>query len=68
MRTTELIFNHRADTTTRRMDMTQAELEHIAETILKHTTPDEMQEYLAMVHDDKLLWIKYKIASLEVQA
>ena len=45
--------------------MTQAELEHIAETILKHTTPDEMQEYLAMVHDDKLLWTKYKIARLE---
>ncbi|HFI0943365.1 TPA: hypothetical protein ACGO7A_001773 [Streptococcus suis] len=48
--------------------MTQAELEYIAEIILKHTTPEEMQEYLAMVHDDKLLWIKYKIASLEVQA
>ncbi|HFI0357282.1 TPA: hypothetical protein ACGOWA_000407 [Streptococcus suis] len=48
--------------------MTQAELEHIAETILKHTTPEEMQEYLAMTHDDKLLLIKYKIVSLEVQA
>ncbi|ANM47514.1 hypothetical protein [Streptococcus suis] len=48
--------------------LTFRELEHIAETILKHTTPDEMQEYLAMDHDDKLLWIKYKIASLEVQA
>ncbi|WP_257211344.1 hypothetical protein [Streptococcus suis] len=65
---TGLIFNHRADIITRRTDMTQAELERIAETILKHTTPDEMQEYLAMDHDDKLLWIKYKIASLEVQA
>ncbi|CYT98344.1 hypothetical protein HO621_06905 [Streptococcus suis] len=48
--------------------LTFRELEHIAETILKHTTPDEMQEYLDMDHDDKLLWIKYKIASLEVQA
>ncbi|HEL9617444.1 TPA: hypothetical protein U0J85_000846 [Streptococcus suis] len=48
--------------------LTFRELEHIAETILKHTTPEEMQEYLAMAHDDKLLWIKYKIASLEAQA
>lgn len=47
--------------------MTQAELERIAETILKHTTPDEMQLYLDMDHDNKLLWIKHKIASLEVQ-
>ncbi|NQP33335.1 hypothetical protein HO921_02835 [Streptococcus suis] len=44
------------------------ELEQIAEAIRKHTTPDEMQNYLDMDHDTKLLWIKYKIASLEVQA
>ncbi|MGQ7453854.1 hypothetical protein ACTGXK_10370 [Streptococcus suis] len=48
--------------------LTFRELEHIAETILKHTTPEEIQEYLDMDHGDKLLWIKYKIASLEVQA
>ncbi|MCH1732188.1 hypothetical protein MKK29_11000, partial [Streptococcus suis] len=48
--------------------LTFRELEHIAETILKHTTPEEMQCYLDMEHDSKLLWIKYKIASLEVQA
>lgn len=48
--------------------MTQAELEHITETILKHTTPEEMQCYLDMDHDTKSLWVKYKIASLEAQA
>lgn len=47
--------------------LTFRELERIAETILKHTTPEEMQCYLDMEHDSKLLWIKYKIASLEVQ-
>ncbi|HFR3249786.1 TPA: hypothetical protein ACHU59_002060 [Streptococcus suis] len=48
--------------------LTFRELEHIAETILKHTTPEKMQCYLDMDHDSKLLWIKYKIASLEGQA
>lgn len=48
--------------------LTLRELEHIAEAIRKHTTPEEMQNYLDMDHDTKLLWIKYKIASLEVQA
>ncbi|HEM3634649.1 TPA: hypothetical protein U1C94_000068 [Streptococcus suis] len=46
--------------------MTQAELENIAETILKHATPEETQNFLDMNHDDRMLWIKYKIASLEV--
>ncbi|HFD0795401.1 hypothetical protein ACJBYS_09830 [Streptococcus suis] len=41
--------------------LTFRELERIAETILKHTTPEETQY-------SKLLWIKYKIASLEGQA
>ncbi|WP_181729009.1 hypothetical protein [Streptococcus suis] len=48
--------------------LTFRELEQIAEAIRKHTTPEEMQCYLDMEHDSKLLWIKYKIASLEVQA
>ncbi|HEM2826063.1 TPA: hypothetical protein U0650_000991 [Streptococcus suis] len=48
--------------------LTFRELEQIAETILKHTTSEEMQCYLDMDHDTKLLWIKHKIASLEVQA
>ena len=43
------------------------ELEHIAETILEHTTREEALEYLDMEHDSKLLWLKHKIASLEVQ-
>ncbi|BCP56704.1 hypothetical protein SUT007_01620 [Streptococcus parasuis] len=47
--------------------LTFRELEQIAETILKHTTSEEMQCYLDMEHDSKLLWIKHKIASLEVQ-
>lgn len=48
--------------------LTFRELEQIAEIILEHTTPEEMQCYLDMEHDSKLLWIKYKIDSLEVQA
>ena len=48
--------------------LTFRELEQIAETILKHTTPEEMHCYLDMEHDAKLLWIKHKIASLEAQA
>ncbi|HEM3578169.1 TPA: hypothetical protein U1C15_001843 [Streptococcus suis] len=48
--------------------LTFRELEHIAEIILKHATPEETQNFLDMNHDDRLLWIKYKIASLEVQA
>ncbi|GAW38319.1 hypothetical protein ACJBPZ_01925 [Streptococcus suis] len=48
--------------------MTQAELEQIAGAILEHTTPEEAQCCLDMDHDTKLLWIKNKITSLEVQA
>ncbi|HIH7900895.1 TPA: hypothetical protein ACYSXH_001819 [Streptococcus suis] len=48
--------------------LTFRKLEQIAETILKHTTPEEMHCYLDMEYDSKLLWIKHKIASLEVQA
>ncbi|HFI0400449.1 hypothetical protein V9Z56_00930 [Streptococcus suis] len=48
--------------------LTFRELEQIAETLLEHATPEEMQNYLDMDHDTKLLWIKYKIASLEAQA
>ncbi|HFU4448328.1 hypothetical protein ACTGWK_10230 [Streptococcus suis] len=44
------------------------ELEQIAETLLENTTSEEMQCYLDMEHDNKLLWVKHKIASLEVQA
>ncbi|HFI0176254.1 TPA: hypothetical protein ACGORP_000643 [Streptococcus suis] len=47
---------------------TFSELEQIAEALHKHTTPEETQCYLDMDHDSKLLWIKHKIASLEVQA
>ena len=48
--------------------MTQAKLEQMAETILEHTTPEEIQCCLDMEDDSRLLWIKHKIASLEVQA
>ncbi|HEM5643751.1 TPA: hypothetical protein U1728_001975 [Streptococcus suis] len=48
--------------------LTFRELEQIAEAIRKHTTPEETQHFLDMEHDSKLLWIKHKIASLEVQA
>ena len=48
--------------------LTFRECKHIAETILEHTTPEEALKYLDMEHDSKLLWIKHKIASLEVQA
>ncbi|HEL1770413.1 hypothetical protein UN717_10540 [Streptococcus suis] len=48
--------------------LTFRELEQIAGAILEHATPEEMQCYLDMDHDSKLLWIKYKITSLEVQA
>lgn len=44
------------------------ECKHIAETILEHTTPEEIQCYLDMEDDSRLLWITHKIASLEVQA
>lgn len=48
--------------------LTFRELEQIAETLHKHTTPEETQHFLDMEHDSKLLWIKHKIASLEAQA
>lgn len=48
--------------------LTFRELEQIAEILLKNTTSEEMQFYLDMEHDSKLLWIKHKIASLEAQA
>ncbi len=48
--------------------LTFRELEHIAEIILKHATPEETQNFLDMNHDDRLLWIKYKITSLEARA
>lgn len=44
------------------------ELEQIAETLHKHTTLEETQCYLDMDRENKLLWIKHKIASLEAQA
>lgn len=47
--------------------LTFRKAEQIAETLLEHTTSEEMQCYLDMEHDSKLLWIKHKIASLEVQ-
>ncbi len=78
---TGLIFNHRADITTKRGElMTQAKLEQIfeqlAETILEHTTPEEMKEYLSMdrekqwswvIHKIDSLWVIHKIDSLEAQ-
>ncbi|HFI0305134.1 TPA: hypothetical protein ACGOVM_000153 [Streptococcus suis] len=48
--------------------LTFRELERIAETLLENTTSEEMQCYLDMDRENKLLWIKYKIASLEAQA
>lgn len=48
--------------------LTFRKAEQIAETILEHTTPEEMQNYLEMENGDKLQWIKHKFASLEVQA
>ncbi|NQI26736.1 hypothetical protein [Streptococcus suis] len=48
--------------------LTFRELEQIAEAILENTTPEEKQWYLDMDHENKLLWIKHKIASLEVRA
>ncbi|NQP33374.1 hypothetical protein HO921_03045 [Streptococcus suis] len=48
--------------------LTFRELEQIAETLHKHATPEETQCYLDMEHDNKVLWIKHKIASLEAQA
>lgn len=48
--------------------LTFRELEQIAEILLENTTSEEMQCYLDMEHDNKVLWIKRKIASLEVQA
>ncbi|HFI0508156.1 TPA: hypothetical protein ACGOZ0_002146 [Streptococcus suis] len=48
--------------------LTFRELEHIAEIILKHVTPEEVQNFLDMDHEGKWLWTKNKIASLEVQA
>ncbi|HEM3683800.1 TPA: hypothetical protein U1D20_001267 [Streptococcus suis] len=48
--------------------LTFRELEHIAETILKHVTPEETQNFLDLDHEGKRLWTKNKIASLEVQA
>ncbi|MBY5034098.1 hypothetical protein K6V78_03250 [Streptococcus gallolyticus] len=48
--------------------LTFRELEQIAETILEHATPEETQYFLEMDRENKSLWIKYKIASLEEQA
>lgn len=48
--------------------MTQAELEYIAEIILKHTTPRERKEYLSMDREKQWSWVIHKIDSLEVQA
>ncbi|HEM4073531.1 TPA: hypothetical protein U1V99_001682 [Streptococcus suis] len=42
--------------------------EQIAETILEHTAPEEIQNYLDMDRENRFLWIKHKIASLEAQA
>lgn len=44
------------------------ELEQIAEILLENTKSEEMQCFLDMEHDSKSLWVKHKIASLEVQA
>ncbi|HEM6081624.1 TPA: hypothetical protein U2B95_000034 [Streptococcus suis] len=48
--------------------LTFRKAEQIAETILEHTAPEEIQNYLDMGDGDKLQWIKHKFASLEVQA
>lgn len=48
--------------------MTQAELEYIAEIILKHTTPEERKEYLSMDRKKQWGWVIQKIDSLEVRA
>ncbi|UUM61167.1 hypothetical protein NQZ89_07185 [Streptococcus suis] len=48
--------------------LTFRELEQIAETLLEHTTPEETQHFLDMDWENKTLWVKHKIASLEVQA
>ncbi|HEM3511617.1 hypothetical protein [Streptococcus suis] len=47
--------------------LTFEELEQLAKTLLKHLTPEETQYFLDMDMENKLLWIKYKIVSLEVQ-
>lgn len=48
--------------------LTFRELEQIAETLHKHTTPEETQSFLEMDSENRFLWIKHKIASLEAQA
>ncbi len=48
--------------------LTSRKLEQIAKAILENSTLGEIQRYLDMDHNTELLWIKYKIASLEEQA
>ena len=46
--------------------MTQAKLEQMAKTILEHTTPEEMKEYLSMDREKQWSWVIHKIDSLWV--
>ncbi|HFI0394777.1 TPA: hypothetical protein ACGOYV_001559 [Streptococcus suis] len=47
--------------------MTQAEFEYVAKILLKHTTPEEIKEYLSMDREKQWSWIIHKIDSLVVQ-
>ncbi|HFI0051513.1 TPA: hypothetical protein ACGOVU_002059 [Streptococcus suis] len=48
--------------------LTFREFEYIAEILLKHTTPEETQDFLDLDYEGRRLWTKNKIISLEVQA
>ena len=61
-----LIFNHRDDITTKEADMTDKELNKIADLINERVTFAELEEFKHLERqEDRKAWAKNQIAKLE---
>ena len=61
-----LIFNHRDDITTKEADMTDKELNKIADLIKERATVNELEEFKHLERrEDRKAWVKNQIAKLD---
>lgn len=61
-----LIFNHRDDITTKEADMTDKELNKIADLIKARATVDELAEFEHLERrEDRTAWVENQIAKLD---
>ena len=61
-----LIFNHRDDITTKEADMTDKELNKIADLIMERATGAELEEFKHLEqHEERFAWVENQIVKLE---